>query len=274
MTTAMNQNTSESSYLRSKGVINPYRMAASLVKHRLLWDLRPVSWISRKKMRSWKNRYSGEKCVILCNGPSLLKVDFEALQQSGLFTFGLNKINLLFEKESFRPSCIVAVNPYVIEQNSEFYNQTSIPLFLSSRKASLIKLRNNIVFFYYSAIKQFAKDCSWGISSGCTVTYVAMQLAFHMGFRHVALVGCDHSFASKGMPNQAVVSGDTDPNHFDPRYFSGGVKWQLPDLIGSEFSYSIAGRHFEAYGGEIVNCTDGGKLEVFRRCSMEEFVRS
>ncbi|WP_277882134.1 hypothetical protein [Oculatella sp. FACHB-28] len=39
----------------------------------------------------------------------------------GTYTFGLNKINLLFEYSEFRPSCIVSVNSFVVEQNAEFY---------------------------------------------------------------------------------------------------------------------------------------------------------
>ena len=37
-------------------------------------------------------------------------------QLEGVFTIGLNKINLLFEYSKFRPSCIVAVNKFVIDR--------------------------------------------------------------------------------------------------------------------------------------------------------------
>jgi len=103
------------------------------------------------------------------------------------------------------------------------------------------------------------------------VTFVAMQLAFHMGFREVALVGCDHNFATKGTANAVVEGGEKDPNHFDPNYFAG-VKWQLPDLVQSEIGYMMAGQAFEAAGGRIVNCTEGGKLEIFPRMALAEFL--
>jgi hypothetical protein len=112
------------------------------------------------------------------------------------------------------------------------------------------------------------------VYQGHTVTFVAMQLAIHMGFREVALVGCDHNFATKGATNQLVTSGDTDPNHFDPHYFADGVKWELPDLVQSEVSYLLAGQVVEALGGRIVNCTEGGKLEIFPRMSLSEFLCS
>jgi hypothetical protein len=99
-----------------------------------------------------------------------------------------------------------------------------------------------------------------------------MQLAFHMGFRMLALIGADHDFAVKGAANKIVTSGDTDESHFDPRYFSGGVKWQLPDLFESEVSYTRAKKTFEAFGGRIVNATEGGRLEVFDRTRLGDFV--
>ena len=117
--------------------VNPYRFGTHEILQRLLWDLSPESWRSRRIMRTWLDRHAGRKAVILCNGPSLLKTDFSKL--SDVFTFGLNKINLLFDKVQFRPSCIVSVNRLAIEQNAVFFNQTNIPLFLDSCASRKVK---------------------------------------------------------------------------------------------------------------------------------------
>lgn len=256
--------------VRQRESLNPYRRAASLTWRRLLWDIKFESWSSREKIRRWRNRFLGQKAVILCNGPSLLRVDFSLLENT--FTFGLNKINLLFDKNAFRPSCIVAVNPLVIEQNASFYNDTNLPLFLDSGSLGVVKSRSNVIFLH-STGEGFARDCSWSVCQGYTVTYVAMQLAFHMGFKEVALVGCDHNFAVSGAANKTVVTESTDESHFDPSYFARGVKWQLPDLFESEVSYQRAKRTCEAFGRRIVNCTAGGKLELFQRTSLDDFIR-
>jgi hypothetical protein len=71
-----------------------------------------------------------------------------------------------------------------------------------------------------------------------------------------------------------VVSGSEDKSHFDPRYFSGGVKWQLPDLAQSEISYALANEVFAAHGREVVNATQGGKLDIFRRERLDSFLTS
>jgi hypothetical protein len=232
--------------------------------------LHPESWRSRRRLKGVRGSHEGEKAVVLCNGPSLLKSDLGLLE--GVFTFGLNKINLLFDRSDFRPSCIVAVNPLVIEQNADFCNESSIPVFLDSVGRKWVSSRPNVTFLHSVNYPRFARDCSFSLWQGATVTYVALQLAFHMGFKEVALIGADHSFATKVPANKEVASGDKDLSHFDPRYFSGGMKWHLPDLPQSELAYSMARDAYEAAGRRIVNATEGGQLEIFERQSLAEFV--
>ena len=256
-----------------RATINPYLHFGKLLFQRILWDMSILSWFSRRRVRRWKNEFKGQKAIILCNGPSLNQTDFKMLRLSKVFCFGLNKINLLFQYTNFRPSAIVSVNPFVIQQNREFFNNTNIPLFLDYRAKNLIETRRNIHFLH--SIRQnrkFARDCSMSVVEGATVTFVAMQLAFHFGFKKVALVGCDHSFSQVGPANKIVASGNSDPDHFDPHYFAGGIKWQLPDLLASELQYDTAKETFEFFGREIVNCTLGGNLEIFKRMQLEDFL--
>lgn len=255
-----------------RSTLNPYRRAAALIAYRLWWDIRPEAWRSRRALRDLRDRHADEKAVILCNGPSLLKSDLESLD--GVFTFGLNKINLLFDRYSFRPSCIVSVNRHVLQQNADFFRSTELPLFLDAHGTKWVPPADNRVFLHSTPINGFARDCSVSVCQGSTVTYVALQLAFHMGFRHVALIGADHNFDVDGNPHELVESGSQDPNHFDPRYFAGGVKWQLPDLPDSERSYLLAREVFRASGGEVVNATVGGNLEIFERTTLEHFLSS
>jgi hypothetical protein len=234
------------------------------------WDIKPEAWRSRKKLKELKNHHRSKKAVILCNGPSLNKTDFSLLED--VYTFGLNKINLLFDRTSYRPSYIVSVNKLVIEQNADFFNSTEIPLFLDSKGAQFVDKKESITFLHSTGYRGFANDCSISIDQGHTVTYVALQLAFHMGFSEVALIGCDHNFATKGPANKTVVSGESDPNHFDRNYFSGGQKWQLPDLFESEISYKMANDAYEADNRQIFNATEGSELKIFPEKSLDDFL--
>ena len=64
-----------------------------------------------------------------------------------------------------------------------------------------------------------------------------------MGFSTVVLIGVDHSFSSKGKPNQTVESQGDDPNHFSPHYLAK-VSLATPDLETSEVAYQMAHRAF------------------------------
>lgn len=250
--------------------INPYRFATALVLQRLRWDLKPQSWKSRRRLRACRGCFAGQKAVIVCNGPSLLKSNLSLL--TGVFSFGLNKINLLFNTSDFRPSCVVAVNPFVIEQNCDFFKATEIPLYLNSDALGLIGSRANVTYVHTTMQKKFALDCSMSVFVGNTVSFVAMQLAYHLGFSRVALIGCDHDYAHKGVPNQAAAAKGKDVNHFSPDYFTNGVTWQFPDLLASEMAYTLAKDVFAADGRQIFNATVGGKLTVFPRLTLEEYL--
>jgi hypothetical protein len=168
----------------------------------------------------------------------------------------------------------VSVNPLVLEQNAEFFNSTLIDLFIDAyaRQKKIVMSRENVIYLHSAGISRFAKDVSISIAQGHTVTFVALQLAFHLGFDDVAIIGADHSYAISGASNKKVNSESIDTSHFDPRYFSGDMKWNLPDLFESEVWYGRAQNMYMAHGKRIYNCTVGGKLEVFPRKPLEEFL--
>lgn len=263
----------ENQITQGKSTYNPYRLAAILIYHRLMWDLSPIAWKSRRKVKTWQNKYKGQKAVILCNGPSLNDTDFDQLKDC--FTIGLNKINLLFHRTDFRPDVVVAVNPLVLEQNQDFFNETEIPCFLGQTATPFIKNRSNIHFLHTkSAVEdRFCRDISWSVNVGATVTFLALELAFYLGFEQVTLIGCDHYFSSKGTANKVVTAGEKDLDHFDPNYFSGGMKWQLPDLARSEYNYQHAREVFEEFGRKLYNSTTKTGLDVLERMSLDEFLK-
>lgn len=217
----------------------------------------------------YSNRHKGQRCVIVGNGPSLNKMDLSFLE-SEIF-FGTNRIYLLFDRWKFRPTYYVSVNPLVIEQSLDEISRMPCPKFLGSAAIPSLHDRGDVFFLRNLPEWTFSTDPTHGISEGWTVTYVAMQLAYYMGFSEVILIGVDHYFATQGTPNQEVVSHGADPNHFHPDYFGRGVRWHLPDLERSERSYRLAKQVFEADGRRIIDATVDGKLTLFpkvdyRRC--------
>jgi hypothetical protein len=185
-------------------------------------------------------------------------------------TIGLNKIYMLFDKLGFHTTYLAAANPNVILQASEEFASLCMPQFTMMWGREFATKRPNVLFLREKYNPLFSKDISQGVNIDCTVTYMAMQIAYYMGFKTVVLIGVDHSFKSKGSPHTTVKLNGEDPNHFDPNYFGYGVPWQLPDLEGSEIAYQRAKDVFEASGKRIIDATVGGKLQVYEKISYEK----
>ena len=252
--------------------LNPYRIAFRFLLNRLSWDLSPRSWAHRRRILALRNTHAGKKAVILCNGPGLKDVDFTLL--NNVFSFGLNKINLIFGQTEFRPSAVVAVNPLVIQQNSSFFSSTDIPLFLDRVATNYdISPGRNLHLLHSCDFPYFARDCSVSVFQGFTITFVAVELAYQMGFSEVALVGCDHDYKMTDDPNQIIYNKGADQVHFCDDYFTPDQPWQAADLKASEHYYDLARRCYKSDGRTIVNASTTTRLDVFPLMRLEDFIQ-
>jgi hypothetical protein len=228
---------------------------------------------SRHQLEELRNSYSGKRCFVIGNGPSLSATDLAPLRDE--YTFGLNRGYLLFDRIGGPTTFLVAVNRHVVEQFGAELLAAPTQKFVSWRARNYVQDREDVTLVRRSRPRTFSSNVATnGAWEGATVTYVAMQLAFHLGFERVILIGVDHSFTTTGTPNKLITATTSDPNHFDPDYFGPGVRWQLPDLNVSEVAYQLAREHFEAHGREIVDATVGGKLTVFPKVNYELIVRN
>ena len=227
---------------------------------------------SEERLKTYKDRHRGQRCVIIGNGPSLNRMDLSFLERE--ISFGVNRIYLLFERCKFRPSYYVAINPLVLAQSAAEIRNIAAPKFLSHKGVSFFPdVRGDWVFLQEAGEWAFSKDPCYGVHEGWTVTFVAMQLAYYMGFEEVVLIGVDHHFAQNGKPNQTVVAAGADQNHFHPEYFGKGVRWNYPDLKRSAISYQMAKEAFESDGRRILDATVDGRLTVFSKVDYQQQFR-
>lgn len=238
------------------------------VPHTLTWrGYSSDATSNRYRLAAFKNRHVGQRCFIMGNGPSLGSMDLSLLKSE--ITFGLNRIYLLFDKMTFEPAYYVCINELVLEQFSDEINGLRMPKFLNWNRRKLFASGSDLINFVRLSLgvqDGFGKDFRRPLFSGGTVTYVALQIAYIMGFSEVILVGVDHSFADSGAPNKVETrSAEVDRNHFHPKYFPKGSKWQLPDLRRSELAYKIARTTFEDEGRKILDATINGKCPVFKK---------
>ena len=221
---------------------------------------------SVRRLKALKDIHKDKRAFIIGNGPSLRQTDLTKLR--GEFTFGMNRIYLLFPELGFHTTYFVSINDLVIEQFKDEILAQPMPKFLAWRShphfPAQLPITQLPTFIYTSYTgPRFSSDVRGRVWEGATVTNVALQLAFHMGFHQVILIGVDHNFTSKGDANKTVVSQGDDPNHFAPNYFGKGAKWQLPDLDTSELGYTLAREAYRKAGREVIDATVGGKLTIF-----------
>ncbi len=223
---------------------------------------------SIKRLALLENKYRGNRCFIIGNGPSLCNTDLSKLRHE--YTFGMNRIYLAFPKMGFSTTFFVSINDLVIQQIAADIQNLTIPKFIAWRSHPWLAPREDLYFLYTTYTEPtFARKATGRLWEGATVTYVALQVAYFLGFKEAILIGVDHSFATKGKPNEIVVSQGEDLNHFHPAYFGKGFRWQLPDLETSEIAYQKAKSAYEQDGRKIIDATFNGKLTVFPKVDYE-----
>ncbi len=228
---------------------------------------------SRNVLAGLRGRHAGERCVIVGNGPSLNRMDLSVL--TGQTTFGMNRIYLGLDRFGFTPSYYVCVNDLVCEQFNRDIAALPGLKFLSWRNRRWFAGNPDAVYLRSSAPRRaFATDAREEIWEGATVTYVALQLAYHMGFSKAVLIGVDHRFQVDGAPHAEQVATGPDTNHFDAGYFAAGTRWNLPDLEASETAYRQAKAAFEADGRQVIDATVDGALTVIAKESLADALRS
>ena len=217
------------------------------------------------RLETLKNRHTGQRCVLVANGPSLNLMNLDFLRRET--TIGLNKIYLGFRKFHFYPRYYVAINRKVVAQGQADIRALNCVKFIGNAAAEG-KIEEDALTYIVntqSAEQRFCKNIAQeGVHEGWTVTYAALQVAYFLGFSQVVLIGMDHRYQYTGQPNEASQLVGPDPNHFSTDYFSG-QQWDNPDLTRSEESYRIAKEVFEQDGRSVVDATVGGACKIFSK---------
>ncbi|WP_051313413.1 6-hydroxymethylpterin diphosphokinase MptE-like protein [Sporocytophaga myxococcoides] len=256
-------------YKKSFGDI--YRALTTGIGRRLIWDLNPESISSSKKFKKLKNKYAGEKAVILFNGPSLLKADFESLKNT--YTFGLNKVNLIFEEKNFIPNILVAFDSLLNEQNTSFLSNSPhlLKILAYDSYKDLKKRGEDYIYLYHQEDPSFCYDPSSCVVNRGSTPYITFQIAYYMGFEQIAIVGADHNFPN--LPPMAKIKNlDEDKYHFHKDYHKKGDVNQYPDRLKLDILFRDIKLAYEMKGRKIYNATEGGNLEIFERKNLHDFI--
>ena len=230
------------------------------------------------RLAELKDRFKGNRCFIVGNGPSLNETDLTLLKDD--YSIAVNGIFYKTQESGYRPTFYVVEDSSVMKENLDAIKAYEAPYkFFPTLYRNLHPQGDNVRFFlmnrgFYEpaspsfCVPRFSQDAARRMYCGQSVTHINLQLAYHLGFSEIYLVGMDFSYV---IPDSAVVNGDIilstedDPNHFHKDYFGRGKTWKDPKLHRVLLNYEIARDAYLADGRRIYNATIGGKLEAFPR---------
>ena len=238
------------------------------------------------EIAQFHNRFKGQRCFIIGNGPSLNRHDLSLLE--GEKVFAVNSFYYKTRETGFKPTFFVVEDEMVMKENCEQFLGYDVPykFFPTEYKIyhppspNLYYFRMNHGFYqngspYYN-LPRFSSDPMKGLYCGQSVTYINLQMAFFMGFSDVYLIGMDFDYVipkEHKRKGNDIVSTTDDPNHFHKDYFGVGKTWRDPKLERVAMNYRQARVSYEAVGRRVYNATIGGKLEVFQRVDYEALLR-
>ncbi|MDO5292215.1 MAG: DUF115 domain-containing protein [bacterium] len=242
-----------------------------------------------RKLLSYKNKFQGERCFLIGNGPSLTTNDLELLQNE--YTFACNRIYKLFSATTWRPSFYCLIDGIISKyESNDIARYIRCPIFTNKsisgrlmKKGNIddqIIYSNNLGLSNYKISKDFF---NYYIPSGATVMTYMIELAIYMGFKEIYLLGvdCTSSITTEGghCVNNYISPEilDKDKERIRKRLgFSVITNEDVADYYfnKSTFAYRIikhdlANEHKEV---NIINATRGGMLEVFERTRLEDVV--
>ena len=203
--------------------------------------------------------HKNKRAFLVGNGPSLAKAPFDLLADE--YTFGMNRIALIFKKTDWRPTYFVGVSTLMIDPSCSHYHADFIEgvgkiafLWDWLAKLDVFNGRTNTVFVNCSeggavetqdaTLDFWSDDITKRVSKFGTSIFAALQIAAWMGFDPIYLIGVDGFYKD--------YKGKDDPNHFDKEYRG--------EHGNTDFE-KVNAAHRRAY--EIVKETLKGRLKVF-----------
>lgn len=228
---------------------------------------------TKKAFEKFRSKCSQDTCVIVGNGPSLNQTDLSLLKNQDVFITNYAFLN----PELLENAKYIAVTNYLVaEQGSHQFNllqgiRKLFPYWLGY----CMNEDDNTFFFNSVGYPEFSTDIHQNVSWRSTVSFFQMQIAYWLGYSQVLLIGFDHSYSQDAAAREGdiLVCEKDDSNHFDPRYFKD-KRWQAADVGNMEAMYLLSKQAFEKDGREIINCTVGGCLEVFRRSDLKKQIEN
>jgi Alcohol dehydrogenase, class IV len=232
------------------------------------------------KLLELKNKYAGQRCFLVGNGPSLTAEDLDMIADE--VTFGCNMVYKMFQKTKWRPTYHFIVDIiYTKNLYREIKNNITSPMITHNIAYRSMKQKpDNIAYVNTFSQEDYqirGNMLAYYIPARATVMTFMIEMAMFMGFKEIYLLGtdCTNSFTSGHFGEEYVASDLDKVNLARARRTIGNPNLTLAELgeyrrersIGAYQKIALYAKKADV---KIYNTTRGGALEVFPRKNLED----
>ena len=231
-----------------------------------------------RSMKKIHNTHLGESCFVIGNGPSLTAADLDTLAEHHIDSFAMNRIYKIFSQTKWRPTYYVNTDWTLIRDVLDQVDQIParqklFPVHHLYEESFRKAIEGRTVFRLKSPDEVgFKINCSESLRGVGTVTIASIQLAAHMGYRNIFLLGIDHNFDNIIDENGNTIINKGVRNYFVDDYDKDISNEVVHNLGNTTRRYNEVQEYFPKHGVNILNATRVTKLEAFPKISFEEAI--
>ncbi len=238
----------------------------------------------------FKNTHKNNTLYILGNGPSLSETNLKVLKNKT--TMAMNRISLIYKKyNDWRPTFYIFCSSNIfspvwgkdwfksVKENLENKNIISFVDKKTYNYCLMQKINMHQNIYVMNSISETKPDKNGNIINKCFSTNivkridksastinVALQIAFHMGFRNIIFIGTDLGW-------KPDIGSNYDSNHFDKSY-----RAHIPDAYKANMQmrnmHDLAYSNFKKFKPQtkIYNASKKTLLDIYPIIDFDSFV--
>jgi hypothetical protein len=239
------------------------------------------------------NRHRGERCFVLCNGPSVKQQDIRPLKNEVVFSVSSGYLHPDYPDIRPRYHCIPQltygkISPEVAANwfREMDRNLEGAELFLDLQEWTLVQEQSlfsgrDVHFVcmgrnYFPRAPANIEELAGIMPRVQTVPILVIMIAMYMGFREIYLVGTDHDWFVKQEYKYFYEPGLLKGLDFGVRQ-DGTLEttlWDELPTVGKVWAqYRAVKGIAKAHGVTIFNATHGGMLDEFERVCLEDILK-
>jgi hypothetical protein len=254
-----------------------------------------IPWVVIKpgyinKINMLRDQHKGQRCFIIGNGPSIRKMNMSLLKNE--ITIALNGAYLSFPEWGFDATHMMFLDRFQTDIRGEEISKLKNSVkWLGLDNAHSTRPTKDMYFMHVRNFDQegyfksnnwpmFSTDLPFTCHSGRTVTYCAMQLAFHLGCDPVYLIGVDNTYGPyvEKLPKGKFTVTEENIEfvkqaHGIKDYYKIGDILNMPAIDDIETEFRKSREVYESHERTILNAGVDSAVKAFDKVKFADLFK-